>query len=146
MPDGRLIVADTNNHRLVIVDPELATVEEVVFETMRLAAAEALVGPGVALSAQSGTGFAVPFEVDLGPYRLDPGPAAPVSIAVDCSPAWLLDQRARTWVHERRSGVLTVGAGTVGSGWLTVTVAAAVHGDAVSTVRRSVTRHPLTVG
>lgn len=145
LPDGRLIVADTNNHRLVIVDPELATVEEVVFETMRLAAAEALVGPGVALSAQSGTGFAVPFEVDLGPYRLDPGPAAPVSIAVDCSPAWLLDQRARTWVHERRSGVLTVGAGTVGSGWLTVTVAAAVHGDAVSTVRRSVTRHPLTV-
>ena len=124
LPDGRLIVADTNNHRLVVVDPELAEVEEVIFEMVRLPSPEALVGPGVALSAAAGVGFAVPFAVDLGGYRLDPGPVAPVSVAVDCSPAWLLDHSARTWVHERPSGVLTVGAGSVGNGWLTVTVAA----------------------
>ena len=87
----------------------------------------------------------MPFGLTIDPYRLDPDIAAPVALAVDCSPAWLLDHGPCTWAHTLADGALTLDGGSVGQGWLTITVAAALCGDGASTIRRSVTRHPLIV-
>ena len=145
LPDGRLIVADTNNHRIVVVNPVDGGVEPVVFERVAVVSPDPTVQPGMEIVATAGAPFAVPFGLTIDPYRLDPDIAAPVALAVDCSPAWLLDHGPRTWAHTLANGALTLDGGSVGQGWLTITVAAALCGDGASTIRRSVTRHPLIV-
>jgi hypothetical protein len=92
-----------------------------------------------------GQPFAVPFWVDLGPFQLDPDEEAPVHITVEAQPGWLLDHGPTAWRHRLSDGQLPLHGGSVGEGWLTLTVTAAVCGDGVCTTRRSIVRHPLAV-
>lgn len=145
LPTGRLVVADTGNHRIVLVDPATGEVRPVQFETSRLPAAVPPVQPGTELKARAGGRFDVRFDVDTGPFHLDPDEHRPVRITVEPQPSWLLDHGPRLWQHAEESGKLALVAGSVGSGWITITVSAAVCGDGVCTTRQSVTRHALTV-
>jgi thiol-disulfide isomerase/thioredoxin/sugar lactone lactonase YvrE len=145
LPDGRLLVADTGNHRLVVVDPQTGELEPLRLELTRLPALPPPVEIGDALTVPPGQPFSLPFTVDLGPFDLDLDQDAPVRIVVEAEPGWLLDHGPRAWRHRRADGRLSLYAGSVGDGTLSVTVTAAVCGDGLCTLRRSVTRHPLTV-
>jgi sugar lactone lactonase YvrE len=145
LPDGRLIVADTGNHRLVVVDPVSGQFEPLELEATHVPALPSPVGEGPALSAEPGQPFPLPFGVDLGPYELDPAADGPVRIIVDAQPGWLLDHGPRVWRHGETQGRLVLHGGSVGEGWLVVTVTAGARGDGVTTVRQSRTRHVLAV-
>ncbi len=145
LPDGQLVVADTGNHRLVLVDPDRGTVTPLVIERLRLAGEPAAPMWAPPLQGTAGEPLGIPFEVDLGAYRLDPADPAPVVIELAVEPSWLLDHGPRGWSHVRPLGELAVRAGSVGNGTLTVTVTASACGDGVCVTRRSITQHPLTV-
>jgi thiol-disulfide isomerase/thioredoxin len=143
--DGRLVVADTGHHRIVVVDPATGELSQLELEVTRLPALPPPTEPGPPVAAVPGQPFAVPFGVDLGPFQLDPAEDSPVYITVEAEPGWLLDHGPRAWRHRRAAGQLPLHGGSVGDGWLTLTVTAAVCGDGVCTVRRSIVRHPLAV-
>jgi hypothetical protein len=145
LPDGRLIVADTGNHRLVVIDPVSGQMEPLELEATHVPALPSPVAEGAALSAEPGQPFPLPFAVDLSPYDLDPGADGPVRIVVDAQPGWLLDHGPRVWRHGETQGRLVLHGGSVGEGWLVVTVTAGARGDGVTTVRQSRTRHVLVV-
>jgi thiol-disulfide isomerase/thioredoxin len=145
LPDGQLVVADTGNCRIVVVDPLSGRLEPLTLEATHVPALPAPVAEGAPLLAEPGQPFPLPFEVDLGPYDLDASADGPVRIVVDAQPGWLLDHGPRVWRHGDTHGRLVLQGGSVGEGWLVVTVTAAARGDGVTTVRQSRTRHVLAV-
>ncbi|MFN0092815.1 MAG: thioredoxin-like domain-containing protein [Acidimicrobiales bacterium] len=145
LPDGRLLVADTGRHRVVVVDPATGAVWPVSIELASLGAGPAPAEEGRELTARNGEPLGVPFEVDLLGLPLDPERPAPVLITVDVEPPWLLDHGPREWEHSLPFGELPLTAGSVGAGVLQVTVSAALRGDGYVTEARSVRRHPLHV-
>lgn len=145
LPDGRLVIADTGNHRIVVADPSSGAVTPVQVAMTTLPATVPIVEPGSVLTVTSGAAFALPFFVDLGPYELDGEVGRPVRIVVEAEPVGLLGDGPRRWRHVAAAGDLTLAAGAPGSGWLVLTVTAAVRRDGVSSSRTSVTRHHLSV-
>ena len=145
LPNGKVVVADTGNSRIVIVDPATGDVAPVTFETNRLPVLVPPVEAGAAVTALAGGRFDINFAVDLGPFHLDPAESRPVRISVEAQPAWLLDHGPKLWQHSDETGKLALLAGSVGTGWLTITVSAAACGDGICTTRQSVTRHALTI-
>ncbi|MPY94052.1 MAG: hypothetical protein GEV08_13615 [Acidimicrobiia bacterium] len=145
LPDGRLVIADTGNHRIVVADASTGAVLPVAVAMTTLPAAVPIVEPGTVLGVDAGGAFTLAFGVDLGPFELDGGIERPVRIVLEAEPPWLLDDGPRRWRHVAPAGALTLGAGVGGSGWLTATVTAAVRRDGACAVRTSVTRHHLTV-
>jgi hypothetical protein len=145
LPDGRLVVADTGHHRVVVIDPVSGRLEPLELEATHVPALPSPVAEGVPLVAEPGQPFPLPFGVDLGPFELDPGADGPVRIVVDAQPGWLLDHGPRVWRHVEPEGRLVLQGGSIGEGWLVVTVRAGAQGDGVKTVRQSRTRHGLVV-
>lgn len=145
LADGRLVVADTGNHRIALVDPDSGEVTPLVIDRLQLPEEHPVPLWGPPLQAAAGEPLGIPFAVALGAYRLDPAEPAPVLIELAVEPSWLLDHGPRGWTHIRTAGELGVRAGSVGSGSLTVTVTASACGDGVCILRRSVTQHPLVV-
>jgi DNA-binding beta-propeller fold protein YncE len=145
LPDGRLVVADSGNHRIVVVDPADGSSETLHFETVELPAAEPAMVWGAALGAAAGTELIVPFTLDPAPLALDPSGGAPVRVDIGSEPTWLLDHGPTAWVGWLAAGELRLRAGSGGSGTLTVTVTAAVAGDGVVSTARSLTQHPLVI-
>jgi len=145
LADGRLVVADTGHNRVVVIDPVNGRLEPLELEATRVPALPAPVAEGAPLVAEPGQPFPLPFAVDLDPYELDPTADGPVRIVVDAQPGWLLDHGPRVWRHVEPTGRLVLQGGSVGEGWLVVTVTAGAQGDGVKTVRQSRTRHSLVV-
>ena len=145
LPDGRLVVADTGNHRIVVVDAVTGALEELRFDTVRLPEVEPLAAWGPAVNASAGQPFTLPFAVELGSFALDPADPSPVQIEVRAEPPWLLDHGPTRWGHVRAAGELQLQAGSVGSGAVTVTVVAAAAVEGATTTRSSVTNHALVV-
>jgi hypothetical protein len=145
LPDGRLVVADTGNHRIVLVDVVTGAVEPLRFDAVRLPEPEPTPTWGASITAQAGQAIAVPFAVAIGSFGLDPADPTPVQIEVRSEPPWLLDHGPTRWGHVRASGELQLQAGSVGSGTLTVTVVAAAAVEGATTSRSSVTQHPFVV-
>lgn len=145
LPDGRLLIADSGNHRVVVADPSTGEAHGVRFEHVDLPGTD--LGPvwGVPLTGATGQALAVPFGVDLGRFELDAVDGAPVRVDVAAEPPWLLDHGPTAWTHIRSQGELTLQGGSHGSGTLTVTVEARVGTEGIRTTRRSVTQHPLAV-
>jgi len=144
--DGRLIVADTNNHRVVLVDTDSGTVTPLRFEFRPVAPVPINPRAGDPVIAGAGESTRVYFEVDLEGRYLDPAEETPVQLKIDADPSWLLAEHAPLyWEHGAVTGSFTIPTGLAGRGTLTVSVAAAACGDGISTVVRSVRQHPLVV-
>lgn len=145
LPDGRLVIADSGNHRVVFVDPADGTAEELELDVVALEEREPVVVWGEALEAATGEPLGVPFAIELD-LELDLSAAQPVRVDVRAEPTWLIDHGPTAWTHVAPSGRVLLQGGTQGSGTLTVSVVARVAGDGVTAVRRAVTQHPLVIG
>jgi DNA-binding beta-propeller fold protein YncE len=138
--DGRLVVADTNHHRIVLVDPATGVVDPLILD-------ESWTGtvPGDALAAAPGVTMRIPIEVDLGALELDRSNGPPVRVEVTALPATLLGPGPRAWELDDNSGGLELVAGVPGTGVLTVDVAVKVCDDLQCSVLHAKTRHDLRV-
>ncbi len=141
MADGRLVVADTNHHRVVVVDPRTGESQALdLDETWLMSTA------GPALSAAAGESLGVPVSVDLANEELDPSDEeGPVRVTVQGHPASLLSGGPSRWSLTAAEGRVEPRAGEPGAGLLLVEVVATTHGTAgrVQRVRRF--RHALRV-
>jgi DNA-binding beta-propeller fold protein YncE len=140
LADGRLLVADTNHHRIVIVDPTSGVVEPLDID-------EAWLGmtPGESMSDVEGATLALPFAVELGAFDFDRSVGPPVRLSVRTYPPTLLGPGPRQWELADAEGVLEVKAGQPGQGMLVIEAAVSVSDDTQSTVLRATTRHELAV-
>ncbi len=140
VPDGRLVVADTNNHRVVLVDPCSGAVEPVVIDESWLFAADA-----EPLEAAPGEVLSVPAALDLGDEELDRSSGTPVRVTVEARPPGLLQDGLGRWELDSVDATVAVRAGGTGGGMLLVEVAASTCRDGLCRVRVDRRRHRLEV-
>ena len=141
LPDGRLLVADTNNHRVVVVSPDAADAETLVLDESWLGTS-----PGASLTAAPDATVKVPYAIDIGAFSLDDASGPPVRVEVSADPGTLLAPGARSWAFDAASGtVAVVAAAAAGAGVLVVSVEVNVRDEEQATVLRSRVRHDLTV-
>jgi DNA-binding beta-propeller fold protein YncE len=141
LPDGRLVVADTNNHRVVLVDPETGAMETLVVDETWQDAPE-----GEALWVAPGVRLPVPFSVSLdGEEVLDVSDGPPVRVSVSAEPASLLGDGPRSWALSAPDGEVEVVTGRPGEGMLHLDVLVAACDDDRCTVHRFRRRHRITV-
>ncbi len=140
LPDGRLVVADTNNHRVVVVDPDTGAVEPVEIDESWLFALDA-----EPLSASPGRAVSVPIAVDLRDEEIDRSVGAPIRVTVAARPSDLLGEGAGRWELTSPAGAVQVPAGRPGGGLLLVEVAASTCRDGVCGLRLERRRHRLEV-
>ncbi|MDP9387512.1 MAG: hypothetical protein M3Q48_06175, partial [Actinomycetota bacterium] len=140
LPDGRLVVADTANHRVVVVDPRSGAVDEVVMDETWVHASD---GPPVKIRA--GAGVRVPVVVDLVDEELDPSPPAPLDVVVECRPRHLLEGGGRRQALAHGGRDIEVRAGRPGEGTLLVEVTARTRARGRSAVRVQRRRHDFDV-
>lgn len=140
LADGRLVVADTNHHRIVLVTPDETFVEPLVIDESWIG-----IAPGDAFEVGAGGILSVPFDLDLGTDTLDPSVGHPVRIDVHAEPAALLGAGPRRWELDHTSGSVEVPAGRPGTGIIIVEVAVSVCDDLRCAELRARTRHDLTV-
>ena len=141
LPDGRLVIADTNHHRVVVAGPDEVEATEILIDESWLGTALGApftVGPGGALS--------VPFDLDPGALSLDTSDGPPVRVEITADPSALLGPGPRRWELADPAGRLELAAGRPGDGIVVVTVEVAVCDDDSCRVLRSRRRHDLTVG
>ncbi len=131
LPDGRLVVADTNNHRVVVVDPVTGLVKAVELDDTWLHATE-----GSPVSASPGASFEVPWRIELVGEELEGARRTPVSVTVASSPPSLLGGGPVAWAGREPHGVLSARAGALGSGLLLVEVSADVRQGSRRRLRR----------
>ena len=138
LPDGRLVVADTGNHRVVVVDPVAGTTTPLVIDETW---AHAAGGDPVALAA--GSPGDVPVLIELVDEEL----ATPARVIVSAQPADLL-AGGETVVADvtASTGAVTVRGGRPGQGLLLVEVHAAARAGARRSERVQRRRHRLVVG
>jgi sugar lactone lactonase YvrE len=140
LPDGRLLVADTNHHRLVTVDPDTGAVTELTLDETWLGTAA-----GDPVKADPGDEIRVPYLLDPEEWAVDgsAGPAVRVNVAAD--PPALLGPGPRSWALESPDGSVSAVGGTGGEGVLIVEVEVAVCKDTECTVLKGRTRYDLTI-
>jgi len=141
LSDGRLAVADTNHHRVVIVDPDAVEVIEIHVDESWLGTAV-----GDPMRADVDASLSVPFELDLGRFSLDTTAGPPVRVEISADPPTLLGPGPRRWALEAVAGAVEVPSGLRGEGMLVLELEVAVCDDEASTVLRARSRHDLTVG
>jgi hypothetical protein len=125
LPDGRIVVADTGNHRIVLVDPERGDAEALAIGR--------LVGETQILPA--GSALDVEIDLDVGAETLDHAGGAPVQVSVSATEPGLLAGET-----ELRLDALPVRLSLPlghGSGRVTVEVRAATCDDHVCRLRRT---------
>ena len=106
LADGRLLVADTNHHRVVIVDPATGAVEPFILDDSWIG-----ITRGAAISAGAGSPVEVPFEVDVGDLALNDRTGPAVRIEVTADPPTLLGPGGRVWAQDVPKGLLDVPRG-----------------------------------
>lgn len=140
LADGRLVVADTNNHRVVLVGPDGADPVPIVLDESWLGTT-----PGDPMSTDSGASLTVPYELDLGAYSLDTSAGPAVRVEVSAEPASLLGPGPRSWALDAPSGAVNVTGAAPAEGLLVTSIEVNVCDDQHATVLRARTRHDLTV-
>jgi DNA-binding beta-propeller fold protein YncE len=140
LPDGRLVVADTNHHRVVIVNPQSGAVMPLLGDESGRAAPE-----GEALWIGPGQPLRLPFHVALDGDTLDGVNGPPVRIAVEAEPGTLLADGPRRWAVSTADGSVELTTGTPGEGTLTVEIIASTSFGEQCTTRQTRRRHRLTV-
>jgi hypothetical protein len=141
LPDGRLLVADTNHHRVVTVEISTGAVIEIPIgaspSRQPVAVAELSGHPAAMLRIQA--------DVDLDGADLDVEQGPPVHVNLSADPPNLLGPGPRSWALDTLPVDLEVRLGIPGSGTLVVDVIASTCSGDVCTVARSTREHPLTV-
>jgi thiol-disulfide isomerase/thioredoxin len=141
LPDGRLVVADTNNHRVLFVEPETGETELLVVDESWRDAPE-----GEALWVAPGRPLSVSFGLELdGEEVLDMSDGPPVRVSVSAEPAGLLGDGPRQWALSAPAGEVEVITGRAGEGVLHLDVVAAACDEDRCTVHRLRRRHRITV-
>jgi thiol-disulfide isomerase/thioredoxin len=140
LPDGRLVVADTNHHRVVIADPESGAVQP-----LELDESWVMSSIGNALTAVAGQPLRVPAGVDLTGEEVDHSSAEPVRVTVEARPASLLSRVPVRETLQAPDADVEVRAGQPGRGFLLVEVAASTRRDGRRAVRVDRRRHQLDV-
>jgi len=140
-PDGRLVVADTNHHRVITVDVDTGVVAEIPVIDHRDQAAPV----GTPLSGAAGGSMTVGADVDLAGADLDLQQGPPVHVNLSADPPTLLGAGPRSWALDTLPVSLEVRLGSPGSGVLTLDVIASTCKGDVCTIRRSTREHELTV-
>lgn len=139
LPDGRLLVAEGDAHRLVVLDVAAGTVEPLDVHEL---APEGFVARG--------TRFDLPYALELGDpgaSALDDGDGPPVRVTVEAEPGWLLGPGPRAWALHSSAGTIQLAAGpTPGAGTVHVRVRASVCDDDSCSEVESESEHPLVVG
>jgi thiol-disulfide isomerase/thioredoxin len=141
LPDGRLVVADTNHHRVITVDVDTGEVAVVPILDRRDEAAPA----GSPLSGAAGGSVVVGGDVDLAGSDLDLQQGPPVHVNLSADPPMLLGTGPRSWALDALPVSLEVRLGSPGSGVLTLDVIASTCKGDVCTIRRTTREHTLTV-
>jgi thiol-disulfide isomerase/thioredoxin/sugar lactone lactonase YvrE len=141
LPDGRLLVADTNHDRVITVDLTTGEVTEIHVHDV-----DGFVEPaGRALTGRAGAALVLEAEVDLGGLALDIQQGPPVHVSVSVDPEPLLGAGPRSWALDSLPARLDLRLGRPGTGVLTVNVIAATCEADVCTIKRSTREHTLTV-
>lgn len=141
LPDGRLVVADTNNHRVVVADPVSGAVEPLKLDERWVHAAE-----GALLSASAGAWLEVSWAIELLGEEPEGARRSPVRVTVSASPPALLEDGPVSWSGGSVDGVVAARAGGPGSGMLLVEVTADVrHGPRRRLRRVNRFRYPFDV-
>ena len=141
LPDGRLIVADTNHHQVIIIDIATGAVVEIAVGVAPAAPphdAEALAGA-------PGTTVRLTANVDLGDADLDLTQGPPVHVNVSADPPLLLGPGPRSWALDSLPVSVEVRLGGRGTGVLVVDVIASTCFGDVCTIARATREHSLTV-
>lgn len=94
LPDGRLAVADTNNHRIMLVDPTTGAAER-----LPLPEANDPDHPQQRDLPEHAP-IAVTLDLDLEGDQLDPRDGPPIRVSVSPQPPLLLGPGARSWALE----------------------------------------------
>lgn len=143
LPDGRLVVADTGNHRIVVVDPRSGTVTPVDLDETWVHGSD-----GPPLRVASGRSVAVDVAIELVDEELDrsgAGSDPPVEAVVSSRPAALLAGGPLRLTLTAGSGVIEVTGGRPGFGHLLVEVTARTTGAGGAARRVQRRRHTLDV-
>ena len=141
LPDGRLVVADTGNSRIVVVDPATGAVEPVDVDETWVHGAD-----GDPVRLQAGAATEVDVAIELVDEELDrSAPERPVRVTVTARPAGLLTGGPVTLGLDRSSGRVRVTGGRPGAGVLLVEVAARTLGTGGGHERVARRRHVLDV-
>jgi thiol-disulfide isomerase/thioredoxin len=141
LPDGRLVVADTNNHRVLLVDPETGAAETLVIDETWSDAPE-----GEALWLAPAQILPIPFAVALdGEEVLDMSDGPPVRVSVSAEPAALLGEGPRQWALSSTEGEIEVVTGRAGEGTLHLEILVGACVDDRCILHRVRRRHRLTV-
>ncbi len=141
LPDGRLIVADTNHHQVIIIDIATGAVVEIAVGVAPAAPphhAEALAGA-------PGTTVRLTANVDLGDAELDLTQGPPVHVNVSADPPLLLGPGPRSWALDSLPVSVEVRLAGRGTGVLVVDVIASTCFGDVCTIARATREHSLTV-
>ncbi|MDQ3679788.1 MAG: redoxin domain-containing protein [Actinomycetota bacterium] len=139
LPDGRLVVADTNHHRVVIVDPDSGQVAP-----LELDESWVMSTPGSPVVADAGRPVGVAVSVELVDEELDQSDGDAVHIDVTARPASLLGGSG-SWSMTSAEGELELRAGDPGVGLVLVEVTANTRKEDRHAVRVHRTRHRLEV-
>ena len=141
LPDGRLVVADTGNSRVVLVDPATGTVTPVDVDETWVHGTDGepvRLGPGVASS--------VDVAIELVDEELDrSGDGPPVRVVVSSRPAGLVARGPVAVSLSEPQGVVRVEGGRAGAGLLLVEVTARTVGAGGVAERVQRRRHLLDV-
>jgi len=143
LPDGRLVVADTGNHRIVVVDPATASVTPVDMDETWVHGTD---GPPVRLAP--GQSLALDVAIALVDEDLDrstAGGGPPVEVVVTSRPAGLLASGPLRVRLTAAVGTVEVTGGSPGAGYLLVEVTARTVGVAGPGRRVQRRRHVLEV-
>lgn len=142
LPDGRLVVADTGNSRIVVVDPATGAVEPVDIDETWVHGTD-----GEPVSVRAGGTVEVDAGIDLVDEELDrSGGEPPVRVVVSARPSGLLAGGAVAVGLDGPRGRVRARAGGAGSGWLLVEVTARARGVGGAVRRVARRRHALDVG
>jgi len=137
LPDGRVIVADTGRHRIVLVDPVAATVQELAVGGGGSGDRPARLPASVAgtVVQPAGTTLPVSLTVDVGDDALDGAAGGPVRVrAVATSPELL--REPTTWTLDGLPARVELALGE-GSGRVTVELLVATCGPDACRLRRT---------
>jgi thiol-disulfide isomerase/thioredoxin len=141
LADGRLLVADTNHHRVITLDIRSGEVAEIHVRDPATTGE----GTGAAISGRAGATVVIGADVDRDGMHLDLQQGPPVHVSVSADPQTLLGSGPRSWALDSLPVSLDVRLGTPGSGVLVVDLIASTCEGDVCTIKRSTREHSLTV-